>query len=131
MVRKLFNYVMSLVCTYDVFPIVSEAFANVGEDINVPPSVTLTISCGHLISTLVPFSNITWRKDGLIAANDSVPNLKISQDRHQLILAPTIGAVGGQIGNSGAYACTVCSDNACVRRQSRCEICSKLVTMID
>ena len=109
----------------------SEVFANVGEDINVPPSVTLTISCSHLINALVPF-NITWTADGNTASNDSVPNLIISQDRHSLILAPTKLKVGGQLGNRGTYACTVCTDNGtCIKRQSYCEICSKFVIMID
>lgn len=118
---------MSFVYMYDVFPIVSETFANVGEVINVPPFVTLTISCSHLISTLVPF-NITWTRDEVIAANNSAPNLIISQDRHQLILAPTKLADGGQIANRGIYACKVCSENGtCIKRQSHCEICSKFV----
>ena len=109
----------------------SETFANVGEDINVPPFVTLTISCDHLINTLVPF-NITWTADGNTAANDSAPNLIISQDRHSLILAPTVIGVGGQLGNGGTYACTVCSDNGtCIERKSRCKICGKRINMLD
>ena len=107
----------------------SEVFGNVGENINVPPSVTLTVSCDHLISTLVPF-NITWTEDGNIVSNGSITNVLVSQDEHQLILAPTKLSDGGQLGNSGIYTCTVCSNNeTCVGSQSDLKICGKLVNM--
>ena len=134
MVSKLLNFL--LVCHVTCmhvwcFPTVSEVFAEVGELRNVPPFITLTISCDQLISTLVPLNvtlNITWTKDERTAENGSAPNLIITQDRHQLILAPTKLKDGGQLGNSGTYACTVCSDNeTCIKSQSHCEICSKFV----
>ena len=108
----------------------SETVINVGEDITIPASVRLTISCSHLISTLVPF-NITWNRNGITASNDSAPNLVISQDRHSLILSPTTINVGGQLGNRGTYACIVCFDNGtCNERRSRCEICGKPICML-
>ena len=103
----------------------TEVIANVGKDINVPPSVNLTISCDHLISALVPY-NITWTTNGFVATNYSKSKLVISQDRRHLILTPTLLAVGGQLGNRGTYTCAVCFHNgACVEKQSRCEICGK------
>lgn len=102
-----------------------EVVAIVGEDINVPPSVHLTISCSNLISMLVP-SSITWMINGNVAANGSASNVLISQDKHQLIITSTLLTVGGQLGSRGTYICTVCSDNGtCHERQSHCKICGK------
>ena len=101
---------------------------NVGEDKIIPASVRLTISCRHLINTLVPF-NITWTRNGMIATN--IPNLILNQDRHLLILEETTISVGGQFGNGGTYACTVCYDNGtCIERQSHVNICGKPVNML-
>ena len=107
----------------------TEVFANIGKDINVPPFVNLTMSCDHLISTLVPF-NITWTIERLVATNYSnFVNALISQDKRHLIIAPTLLTVGGQFGSRGTYACTVCFHNGtCVEEQSRCEICGKSPT---
>ena len=116
--------------TYLNFSAVKEAHAFVGEHINVPPFVQLTISCGQLISTLVPY-NITWSIHGSVAANNSVENLVISADGHDLIITSTLLTIGGQIGSRGTYACTVCSDNGtCIERQSRCEICGKHLSLL-
>lgn len=111
-------------CLY--FLPVTETFAVVGEDINVPPSVQLTISCSHLISTLMLY-NVTWSAQGnIVAENHSKPNTIISGDRQLLIITTTLLTVGGQIGSRGIYTCTVCSDNGtCVERQSHCEICGE------
>ena len=106
------------------FPLVREVYAFVGEDITVPPFVHLTISCSHLISTLVLY-NITWSVNGDIVTNNSVPNATIEVRQH-LIITSTLLTVDGQFGSGGIYACTVCSDNGtCIERQSRCEICGK------
>ena len=88
----------------------------------------LTISCSHLINTLVPH-NVTWSAHGdIVAENHSKPNTLISNDGHLLIITSTLLTVGGQIGSRGTYACTVCSDNGtCTESQSHCEICGKVV----
>lgn len=112
------------------FSIVTEAFTNIGEDINVPLSVQLTISCGHLIDPSV--YNITWRHNGHRVANNSALNLTISQDKHRLILAPTSITSKGSLGNEGLYACTVCSSNGtCTEKQSRCMICGKPLSYVE
>ena len=99
-----------------------ETFAVVGEDINVPPFVHLTISCSDLISVLVPF-NITWSVNGDLVTNNSVPNSTIND---HLIITSTLLTPEGQFGSTGIYACTVCSDNGtCIERQSHFEICGK------
>ena len=113
------------------FYIETEVFAMIGEDMNVPENVYLTISCSHLIDELVPF-NIAWSIEGNEASNGSAPNVIISQNKHQLIVTRTLLSVGGQLGSSGTYACTVCSNNGtCLKRQSYCEICGKLVSTFD
>ena len=100
----------------------------IGEDINVPENVYLTISCSHLINQVVPF-NITWRIGEHEASNGSAPNVIISQNKHQLIITSTLLSVGGQRGNRGTYTCAVCSNNGtCLERQSYCEICGKLIS---
>ena len=113
------------------FIVVSEAFINIGEDIAAPPFTRLTINCSLLISSLVPFNNITWFKDELGATNGSASNLLISQDRHLLILSSTLTSVGGQLGNDGVFNCSVCSNNGtCITRQSHVEVCRKFVSLI-
>ena len=102
----------------------------IGEDINVPPNIHLTINCSHLISELVPY-NITWSINGNVASNGSAPNVIISQNKLQLIITKTKLGVGGELGNRGVYACNVCSNNgSCVIRQSQCEICGKPINSL-
>ena len=105
----------------------TEVFAVIGEDIIVPTSVHLIISCSHLISAVVPF-NITWHVNNRVAINDTSSKLIISQDKHQLIIRGTLLSQGGQLGSRGDYVCTVCSNNrTCINRQSHCEVCGKPV----
>ena len=103
----------------------TETFAVVGEDKNVPPFVQLTISCSHLISVLVPY-NVTWSAHGDIVSNNSVSNSTINEDERHLIITSTLLTPEGQIGSRGIYACTICSNNGtCIERQSHFEICGK------
>ena len=115
-----------------LFIAVSEVFVNIGEDITVPRSIKLTINCSLLIGTLVPFSNITWSRDGVKTTNGSITNMLINQNRHLLILSSTALSTGGRLGNGGTYACSVCSNNGtCIARQSHIEICRKFVSLIN
>ena len=115
---------------YVFFLLVGNTSAVVGEDINVPPNVHLTISCSHLISTLVSY-NITWSVSGDIVLEDHTkPNTILSNDSQLLIVTKTLFTVGGQIGSSGTYIFNACSDNGtCIERQSHCVVCGKHVLL--
>ena len=104
--------------------------AAVGENINVPPNVYLTISCNHLISSLVSYS-ITWSVNGDVVLEDHTkPKTILSNDRQLLIVTKTLFTIGGQIGSSGTYICNACSDNGtCIERQSHCVVCGKHVLL--
>lgn len=108
----------------------SETSIIIGEGINVPPNIHLTINCSHLISNILMPFNITWTVNGFAATNGTPTKVVISKDGHQLIITSTLLPTGGELGNAGIYACRVCSNNGtCIKKQSHCEVCGKLIAI--
>jgi len=102
----------------------------VGEPINVPEDIQVTIDCSPLIDQALmegAIFNITWRKDGRPISNGSEINVVLSPDRRVIIITETLLGTPAQVGNVGTYECEVCGAE-CIRNETIRYVCCKYVT---